>query len=200
MGLWILAAVVAVLMLGVVVVALLHGRVDEAERPAVPEWSLPSPRDLADPRFPLAWQGYDPDHVDAWVEGVRRAQEELWSVLGPSGVAELQERLAAARRPRRPAPDERGSSDWHVPVGGREVPSGSAVAAVTPTTGGSLEDEPLFTRAASEPEPVVLPKVRSDDVAAADEPPSLAPPPRDDEASGEDRSRPDPTRMSDPES
>lgn len=151
MGLWILATVVALLMLGVVVVALLYGRPDELVRPTVPDWTLPSPRDLAEPRFPLAWRGYDPDHVDAWVEGVRRARAELWAVLGPDGVAELQERLAAARTT---GPVDGGPvrSDWHVPVGAREVPGPSTEASPTPPAGGSRQDEPLFTDDAG-PEP-----------------------------------------------
>lgn len=103
MGVWVLAVVVVAAMLGLVVVGLWHGRVDERVGPEPPDWLLPTPRELAEVDFPLAWQGYDPDHVDAWLRAVREAYEELWFALGPSGVAQLEERLEARREGAEPA-------------------------------------------------------------------------------------------------
>lgn len=81
MGFWVLAAVAALAMLVVVVGALRSGAVEERARPAPPPSGLPHPDELADPVFPLAWQGYAPDHVDAWVTRVHHAYATAWREL-----------------------------------------------------------------------------------------------------------------------
>lgn len=162
---WILAAIVGGLMLAVVVVALLASREDEQVRPVVPTWSFPRPSELRDPGFPFAWQGYDPDHVDAWIEGVRRAQEELYAALGPSGVAELQATLERHRSTRRTPPVDPELQDTDAadevvaaPTQALFTPRSRTSTVVSPRRGeGGHEDTPE-----SGSGPAIVPKVRAD--------------------------------------
>lgn len=99
MTLWVVAGVLSVLGLLATLVALLAG--DRAARrgPRPPDWLLPSPLDVRAARFPLAWQGYDPAHVDLYLDALATAYEELYFAAGPVAIARARERLAT-RLPR----------------------------------------------------------------------------------------------------
>jgi hypothetical protein len=63
-----------------------------------PGWEpLPAPNDVARPTFPAAFPGYDPAAVDATVEALLVAYEELWAAAPPD-VRERARRSAARRR------------------------------------------------------------------------------------------------------
>jgi hypothetical protein len=80
------------------------------EPPAAPEpeWDpLPAPNDVARPDFPLAFPGYDPASVEAAIEALLVAYEELYAAAAPE-ARERAHRAAARRRGRGPpAPPER---------------------------------------------------------------------------------------------
>lgn len=104
MSLWTIASVI-VLVLAAVTVALLvrEGRMPGdwgVRRVTGPDWLLPSPREVREPSFDLVWQGYDPRQVDAYLDAVAAAYEELLLASGPSVAARVERRLAdrAGRR------------------------------------------------------------------------------------------------------
>jgi hypothetical protein len=67
-----------------------------------PDWEpLPAPNDVARPAFPVAFPGYDPAVVDATIEALLVAYEELWAAAGPD----------ARERARRGATRRRGVAD-----------------------------------------------------------------------------------------
>lgn len=90
MGFWVLASLAAVGALVVVIAALRHGAPAERARPAPPPASLPHPDEVADPVFPLAWQGYAPDHVDAWVTRMQHAYATAWRAADAASGAREQ--------------------------------------------------------------------------------------------------------------
>ncbi|MDX1619749.1 MAG: DivIVA domain-containing protein, partial [Nitriliruptorales bacterium] len=87
---------------GLVVLALLVGtlwvlfRDDAIPRPAVerPDWLVPRPQQIREARFSLVWQGYDPEEVDALLDQVAVAYEELLLAAGPSGMSRAESRVA----------------------------------------------------------------------------------------------------------
>ncbi len=103
MGFWVAMSALAVLLLVVVLVALWgaapqeRGSRDVGGASLAPAWSPDQP--LADPVFPLTWQGYDPEHVDAWVLQVRRAHAAVWDALSPEEAARVRASLAPEREP-----------------------------------------------------------------------------------------------------
>lgn len=94
---WVLAGVMSALGLAATLVALYAGGRVQARGPRPPEWLLPSPVDVRRARFPLALQGYDPAHVDAYLDALATAYEELYFAAGPLAVARARERLATRR-------------------------------------------------------------------------------------------------------
>lgn len=72
-----------------VLIALAKDRPLDVVAPGDPAWdTLPSPDDITRVELPLAFPGYDPAHVDAHLEAVRRAYDDVLAVLSP----ELRER------------------------------------------------------------------------------------------------------------
>lgn len=58
---------------------------------------LPAPNDVARPSFPIAFQGYDPAAVDATLDALLVAYEELYVAAGPE-TRDRARRGAARRR------------------------------------------------------------------------------------------------------
>jgi DivIVA domain-containing protein len=94
--------VVAVIagLVGLVTVVVAFYRQDallDPPRDPEPDWGpLPTPNDVARPTFPVAFPGYDPAAVDATLEALVIAYEELWTAAGPD--ARERARRAASRR------------------------------------------------------------------------------------------------------
>ncbi|MBW3662086.1 MAG: DivIVA domain-containing protein [Actinobacteria bacterium] len=65
--------------------------------PQRPGWLVPTPGEIRAVRFPLALQGYDPDHVDVTFSALADAYEELYVAAGPAAIARAQERLEQRR-------------------------------------------------------------------------------------------------------
>ena len=63
--------------------------------PPTPAWLVPTPTEVRHARFPLGFQGYEPAHVDVFVDALTAAYEELYFAAGPSTVQRARARLAA---------------------------------------------------------------------------------------------------------
>lgn len=95
MTMWLVASALAVTGLVVTLYALFtQGRSGPRRGPEEPDWLVPSPVEVRRARFPLAWRGYDPAHVDVYIDALAAAYEELYSTAGPTVVARARERLA----------------------------------------------------------------------------------------------------------
>ena len=98
------AVVASLVGLLAVVVALAKDRPLDALPPAGPAWdTLPSPDDVTRVTFPLAVPGYDPVHVEAHLDAVRRAYEDVLDVL-PADVLERARFRSAMRAGREHVP------------------------------------------------------------------------------------------------
>ncbi|MDP9023036.1 MAG: DivIVA domain-containing protein [Actinomycetota bacterium] len=94
MSAWVAVGVaVGVAYVGVVVALLTGGRASR-RGPQPPDWLVPTPVEVSRLRFPLAWRGYDPEHVDVHLDALAAAYEELYAAAGPSVVARARQRLA----------------------------------------------------------------------------------------------------------
>lgn len=91
---WLIATALALAGLVVTLIALFAGGHGRARGPREPDWLIPQPVEIRRARFPLAWRGYDPAHVDVYLDALAAAYEELYFTAGPSTVARAQERLA----------------------------------------------------------------------------------------------------------
>lgn len=104
MDAWTVVAVALAAAGAVVVWAVLRDVEVTAREVPAPPWDLPTPGQLRELRFPLRWEGYDPDVVDATLAAVIDAYEELYVAAGPAAVA----RATAAVRARRQRPPTSG--------------------------------------------------------------------------------------------
>lgn len=99
----VVGAAFLVALVAVVVALLVPGRRSRA--PAL-SWTVPRPEAIRAARLPVAWPGYDPAHVDALLEAVAEAYEELYAAAGPQVIARARARVVdrrgAASRPSRP--------------------------------------------------------------------------------------------------
>ncbi len=91
---WAIAGALCAVGLVVTLVALFADDRTRRRGPEQPEWVLPAPVDVRQARFPLVWQGYDPTHVDLYLEALVNAYEELYVEAGPEVVARAREQLA----------------------------------------------------------------------------------------------------------
>lgn len=92
---WLIASVLAVAGLVVTLYALYtQSRSGRRRGPQEPDWLVPSPVEVRRARFPLAWRGYDPAHVDVYIDALAAAYEELYFSAGPAVAAKARERLA----------------------------------------------------------------------------------------------------------
>lgn len=90
---WILVGVASVAGYVVVMLALLLGGRSELRVPSEPAWLIPSPVEVRKTQFPLAFRGYDPVHVDIYVDALAAAYEELYAAAGPEAVENARARL-----------------------------------------------------------------------------------------------------------
>lgn len=110
---WVVSAA-AIVLLGTVTVVVLRG--DDAVPAApvtAPPWLLPEPGALAGTSFPLRWQGYDPDHVEAVVGALVVAYESLYTAADDA-TRHAAAVAAAARRGL--APPEEGPHETAPPA------------------------------------------------------------------------------------
>lgn len=105
---WVVVGVAAVVGVCATTAALFAGGHLRRPRVAQPEWTLPAPVDLRAARFPLAWRGYDPAHVDVYLDAVSAAYEALYVAARPAARSQAEERLVA-----RPEPDAGGAGQVH---------------------------------------------------------------------------------------
>lgn len=91
---WAIAGVIVFAGLVATLVALFTGGHSEVRGPREPDWLVPSPVDVRRARFPISWRGYDPAHVDVYLDALAAAYEELYFAAGPSAAARARERLA----------------------------------------------------------------------------------------------------------
>ncbi|MDX1659035.1 MAG: DivIVA domain-containing protein [Nitriliruptorales bacterium] len=127
MGVWTLASmIVLALVAGTVVVLLRDGEVPRGEARR-PEWLLPTPADLREPRFGFAWQGYDPAEVDALLDAAAVAYEELVLAAGPGALSQAEARVASRR----------GREHEIVPPAAEDLDGGSPAS---PSQGDDLRD------------------------------------------------------------
>ena len=91
----IVAVVAGFVGLVAVVVALARDRPLDLPAPSGPDWEgLPAPDDVTRVGFPLAVPGYDPAHVEAHLDAVRRAYEDVLDVLPPQVLERARFRAA----------------------------------------------------------------------------------------------------------
>ncbi|MBW3562811.1 MAG: DivIVA domain-containing protein [Actinobacteria bacterium] len=109
---WAIATIIVLAGLAATLVALFTGGFSQARGPREPDWLVPSPVEVRRARFPVSWRGYDPGHVDVYLDALAAAYEELYFAAGPTAAARARERLAlrlgrvTARAPTRtPAPE-----------------------------------------------------------------------------------------------
>ena len=102
------AVVAGLVGLVAVVVALARDRPLDLPPPTGPDWdSLPAPDDVTRVSFPLTVPGYDPAHVEAHLDAVRRAYEDVLDVLPPQVLERARFRAALrAGREHVPAAEE----------------------------------------------------------------------------------------------
>lgn len=86
MASWLVVSVVGLAALTVVVAAVLTAR-RGGSAPQRPSWTVPTPDQIRSTGFPLAWPGYDAAHVDALLDAVAAAYEELYAAAGPEAIA-----------------------------------------------------------------------------------------------------------------
>lgn len=91
---WAIATVIVLAGLAATLVALFTGGSSQARGPREPDWLVPSPVDVRRARFPISWRGYDPAHVDVYLDALAAAYEELYFAAGPTAAARARERLA----------------------------------------------------------------------------------------------------------
>ena len=104
------AVVASLVGLVTVLVALARDRPLEAVEPAGPDWtSLPAPDEVTRVAFPLAFPGYDPAHVEAHLDAIRRAYEDVLEVVPTEVLERARFRFSV-----------RGGHE-HVPLGERSV-------------------------------------------------------------------------------
>lgn len=94
---WVFAGVLSAVGLAATLLALYSGGRVQVRGPRPPDWLLPSPVDLRRARFPFALRGYDPAHVDTYLDALATAYEELYFAAGPMAVVRARERLANRR-------------------------------------------------------------------------------------------------------
>lgn len=95
MTMWLIASALAVAGLILALYALFtQERSGRRRGPREPDWLIPSPVEVRRARFPLAWRGYDPAHVDVYIDALAAAYEELYSTAGPTVAARARQRLA----------------------------------------------------------------------------------------------------------
>ena len=92
---WLIVSAACLAALAATIYALFRGGQMARAHPVPPTWLLPSPVDVRHERFPLVWQGYDPAHVDVFVDALAAAYEELYFASGPTVVARARARLEA---------------------------------------------------------------------------------------------------------
>lgn len=109
---WAIATIIVLAGLAATLVALFTGGFSQARGPREPDWLVPSPVEVRRARFPVSWRGYDPGHVDVYLDALAAAYEELYFAAGPTAAARARERLAlrlgrvSAQAPTRtPAPE-----------------------------------------------------------------------------------------------
>lgn len=93
MGAWVVVSVIAGGMLALVLLALFRASPMTRREPRRPAWSIPTPAEVRDVRFPLALQGYDPEQVDVTLVALAEAYEALYLAAGPATIARATERL-----------------------------------------------------------------------------------------------------------
>lgn len=91
---WVVIGVASVAAYVVVLLAMLGGGRSEARVPTEPPWLIPSPVEVRKTQFPVAFRGYDPVHVDVYVDALAAAYEELYAAAGPEAVENARARLA----------------------------------------------------------------------------------------------------------
>ncbi len=126
---WFAVSVAVIVALGATIVALWDSDPVRRARPRRPEWLLPSPAQIRHTRIPLTFQGYDPDVVDATLDAIAEAYEELYLAAGPTAIARAEHRLAVRRgleEPVRPASErsvpERAGQEVIVPKAKKTEP------------------------------------------------------------------------------
>jgi DivIVA domain-containing protein len=102
------AAIACLVGLAAVLVALYRDEPVSVRRVS-PDWGpLPSPAEVAAASFPLTLRGYDPATVDAHIDRLRQAYDDLLAVAPPE-VIERAHRRASARTV---SADDDGEVDW----------------------------------------------------------------------------------------
>lgn len=94
---WIVVTVVAVGALVLVAATLGIGGAVRRRTATRPSWEIPQPEELRRVRFPVVWQGYDPETVDTTLDALFESYEELYFATGPAGIRTAQENLAVRR-------------------------------------------------------------------------------------------------------
>lgn len=94
---WIVVGVTCVVGLVVTMIALLSGERVRPFVPLEPIWLMPTPTEARSTSFPLDWNGYHPTSVDAFINALATAYEELYHVAGPDLVSQARERLIRRR-------------------------------------------------------------------------------------------------------
>lgn len=97
MGYWTLAAVVAVLAVVASIVLMFRDPALPRRRISGPDWLIPEPRDLREPRFGFRWHGYDPAEVDVLLSATAVAWEEVLRGADPSALARAEDEVARRR-------------------------------------------------------------------------------------------------------
>ena len=97
MGLWTLASIIVLALGAGTVVVMLRDREVPRDEVRGADWLLPTPVDIREPDLGFAWQGYDPRQVDALLDAVAVAYEELLLAAGPSALRRAESRVASRR-------------------------------------------------------------------------------------------------------
>lgn len=131
---WAIATIIVLAGLAATLVALFTGGFSQARGPREPDWLVPSPVEVRRARFPVSWRGYDPGHVDVYLDALAAAYEELYFAAGPTAAARARERLAlrlgrvsgqAPTRTPAPEPDQGVDDEPTSPEGHPSDPTSS---------------------------------------------------------------------------
>lgn len=119
-------AVACAVGLAAVLVVLYRDEPLPARRTAADWGPLPSHAEVIGTTFPLSFRGYEPGTVDAHLERLRQAYDDLLAVAPPDVIARARER-AAQRRAQAAPPEEDDDGVEprdHVPPAARDEPRG----------------------------------------------------------------------------